>query len=247
MTTQRTVLITGGTSGIGLGLARRYAQGGARVVITGRSTERLKQARAALPGCVTIAGDLARADARERLADRIVSELGGLDVLVNNAGLQRRVDIAHDTAAWPERQAEIDLLFCAPIHLGTLLVPLLREARQGGQLVNVTSGGAFNPQTFAPGYSAAKAALHSYTMNLRRALAGTGVTVTELIPPAVATALAGPGRAHGADLDAFCDAVFPRIERGEAEVGFGPTDTAEFRESLSAEHARFEAFARRNG
>ncbi len=84
-------------------------------------------------------------------------------------------------------------------------------------------------------------------MNLRRVLAGTGVTVTELIPPAVATALAGPGQAHGADLDAFCDAVFPRIERGEAEVGFGPTDTAEFRERLSAEHARFKAFARRNG
>jgi uncharacterized oxidoreductase len=240
MTTARIVLITGGTSGIGLGLARRYAAAGARVAVTGRSAERLDRVRVALPDVVPFAGDLAVPAERERLADRVRDELGGLDVLVNNAGVQRRVEYARDASPWAERQAEIDLLLAAPIHLADLLLPLLL-AGDSGQIVNVTSGGAFIPQPFAPTYSAAKAGLHSATVTLRDALRDTGVRVTELIPPAVATDLAGVGNAHGADVDAFCDAVFPELEARHDEVGFGPTASEAFREVLRADHERFAA------
>lgn len=111
--------------------------------------------------------------------------------------------------------------------------------------MNVTSGGAFVPQPFAPVYSAVKAALHSWTMNLRYALAGTTVRVTELIPPAVATGPAGPGHTHGADVDEFCDAVFPGLTEGQNEVGFGPTASPDFQRALAGEHRRFDAAAQR--
>jgi uncharacterized oxidoreductase len=81
--------------------------------------------------------------------------------VINNAGVKRRVPLASDTAAWPERQAEIDILFSAPVHLNHLLIPLMLRSNKPGMIVNVTSGGAFIPQVFAPLYSASKAALHS--------------------------------------------------------------------------------------
>lgn len=179
-------------------------------MLTGRSSSRLAQARGLVPGASTISGNLADPADREQLARRINSDFGRLDVLVNNAGIQRRTAVADDSAPWAERQEEIDLLLAAPLHLVALLTPLLRSS-DSGQIVNVTSGGAFVPQPFAPTYSAAKAALHRYTMNLRYAFGETNVTVTELAPPAVATGLTE--QAHGANLDDFCDAVFPELEQ----------------------------------
>ena len=238
------VLITGSTSEIGLGLAQRYARTGAQLVLTGRSARRLELARQQVPRAATIEGDLANPASRERLADTVRAEYGRLDVLVNNAGIQRRIGIASDGATWPERQHEIDLLLAAPIHLVSLFTPLLL-ASEAGQLINVTSGGAFLPQAFAPTYSAAKAALHSYTMNARYAFGDTSVSVTELIPPAVATDLAGPGQTHGVDTDEYCDTAFPFLERRLDEVGSGPTATPEFNQRLQLEHDQFAAAATR--
>ena len=135
-------------------------------------------------------------------------------LLINNAGIQRRVSLASDTASWSEHQAEIDTLLSGPVHLNYLLVPLMLRHRQASLIVNVTSGGAFIPQVFAPIYSACKAAVHSYTVTLRHALRETGVRVVELIPPAVRTALAGPASTHGAPLDEFCELQFSRHSSG---------------------------------
>ncbi|MEX8033820.1 SDR family NAD(P)-dependent oxidoreductase [Microbacterium sp. 20-116] len=244
MTTSRIALITGGTAGIGLGLARRYAGAGARVVVAARPSARLADVPQVIPGATSIAVDLEAPEGRDALADAIVERYGRLDVLVNNAGIQRRVSVAEDASPWPERQRELDLLFAAPVHLTTLLLPVLRAA-PAGQVVNVTSGGAFTPQPFAPVYSAMKAALHGWTVTLRHALADTPVAVTELIPPAVATGLAGPGQAHGLGVDDFCDAVFPGLEAREVEVGAGPTATEEFRRLLADGARRFAASATR--
>lgn len=245
MSTHQTVLITGGSAGIGLALARRYHRRGDIVVATGRSATRLDRLRVELPGAVTFAGDLSRPSDREELAESIATDHPSLDVLINNAGIQRRIGIADDDSPWSERQAEIDILLGAPIHLTTLLTPLLLERPEGAQIVNVTSGGAFIPQPFAPTYSAAKAALHSYTMTLRHSLASTSVRVTELIPPAVATGLAGPGQSHGADVDAFADAAFEGITARRENVGFGPTASDEFQQRLADERARFDAASTR--
>ncbi|MFJ6651884.1 SDR family NAD(P)-dependent oxidoreductase [Microbacterium sp. NPDC091313] len=238
MSTEQTVLITGGSAGIGRGLARRFAAAGARVIVAARPSPRLDAVPGAIPGADILPVDLASAAAREELAHAVLQRHGRVDVLVNNAGFQRRVGIAEDADPWPEHQREIDLLFAAPVHLTSLLLPELRRA-PAGQVVNITSGGAFTPQPFAPSYSALKAALHSWTVTLRDALADTSVAVTELFPPAVATGLAGPGASHGLDLDAFCDEVFPAIVRRDPEVGAGATATAEFRAARAADADRF--------
>jgi uncharacterized oxidoreductase len=238
------VLITGGSDGIGRGLAARYLATGAKVLITGRNAEKLEKAARELPGILTFANDIARVEAREALASHVQSHLPRLDVVINNAGIQRRVSLASDTAPWSERQAEIDILLSAPVHLNHLLIPLMLRSKEPALIVNVTSGGAFVPQVFAPIYSACKAALHSYTVTLRHALQGTKLRVVELVPPAVQTGLGDPGVTHGAPLDEFCDAVFASLQRGDAEViGFGRTGTPEFRQMLETAEPFFKASA----
>lgn len=242
MSTRRHVLITGGSSGIGLGLARRLHSRGDRVTITGRSSERLARVAEELPGTRFITGDLALATDRELLASAVADDL---DVLINNAGIQRRVALAAEDAPWEERQKEIDLLLAAPIHLTGLLVPAMLQRGGAATVVNVTSGGAFIPQPFAPVYSAAKAALHSFTLNLRLALEDTSVRVVEVIPPAVATGLSGLEHPHGADVDVFCDTVMAGLDSGALEVGYGPTATPELRARLDADRAAIASAAQR--
>lgn len=106
----RSVLVTGGSAGIGLGLARRYRRAGHRVLVTGRDPGRLATVAAGEPGVETFAGDLADPTERERLAEHVRRVLPELDVLVNNAGIQRRVGIAADVVPWSEVQNEIDVL-----------------------------------------------------------------------------------------------------------------------------------------
>ena len=242
---QATVLITGGTQGIGFGLAKRFADAGSTVIITGRDATRAQDALAGLPGAHGWVSDVSKEEDRVSLARHIESSFPGLNVLINNAGMQRRISLAADTAPWPERQKEIDTLLAGPIHLNSLLVPMMLKAAGSGIIVNVTSGGAFIPQVFAPVYSACKAGLHSYTVTLRHALQGTPLRVVELIPPAVQTGLAGPGAGHGAPLEEFCDTVFAELIRGAEVVGFGATATSEFAQLMDAPKKFFQASAAR--
>lgn len=238
------VLITGGSEGIGRGLAQRFLKAGGAVFVTGRNPEKLKLAAADLAGLQTLVNDISKPHERVYLAERIQSVLPNLNVVVNNAGIQRRIALAADNAPWPDRQAEIDTLLSAPIHLNHLLIPLMLKHGQPSVIVNVTSGGAFVPQVFAPVYSASKAALHSYTVTLRHALGGTSIRVVELIPPAIQTGLSGPGTVHGAPLDEFCDAVFSALTTQDETIGFGPTATPEFRQLVEAADP---VFKRRSG
>jgi uncharacterized oxidoreductase len=240
------VLITGGSEGIGRALAERFLRSGAGVLVTGRSADKLSAVASALPGLRTFVNDISVADERERLAQHVREVMPGLNVLINNAGIQRRISLAADTAPWSERQIEIDTLLAAPVHLNHLLVPVILAQGGPGMVVNVTSGGAYIPQPFAPVYSACKAALHSYTMNLRFALANTPCRVIEIIPPAIRTALAGPGATHGAPLDDFCDVVFRALSEGDAtEIGFGATAGPAIEERLSLDRQLFESFSGR--
>jgi uncharacterized oxidoreductase len=238
---QAQVLITGGSEGIGLGLAQRYLQAGSRVMITGRSADKLQNAKIAFPGLEIFVNDIGIAGQRQTLYGHVETIMPGINILINNAGIQRRVGLAVDDAEWAKRQAEIDILLSAPVHLNHLLIPVILAHGRPSAIVNVTSGGGYIPQVFAPVYSACKAAIHSYTMTLRHALAGTNCKVVELVPPAVQTALAGPGVAHGATLDDFCDAVFRELAAGKkVEVGFGPTK--ELRQEINGQDLK-EIFA----
>lgn len=240
------VLITGGSDGIGLGLAQRYLRRGDRVLVTGRRADRLRAAAERNPGLETFVSDIGAPSDREALAGHIARVMPELDTIVDNAGIQRRIPLAADRDPWRDAETELQVLFSGPVHLNRLLIPLLLGTGREALIISVTSGGAYAPQTFAPIYSAAKAALHSYTVNLRWSLAETPIRVTELIPPAVATALAGEDDRHGADPETFCDTVFPMLDGARDEVGFGPTASDQFSALLDAERALFRASAGRS-
>jgi uncharacterized oxidoreductase len=240
------VLITGGSEGIGRGLAARFLKAGHRVIITGRNKTKLNKLAAELPGLEIFAGDIGSVAEREVLAQHVERVIPNLEVLINNAGIQRRIPLAADQASWSERQAEIDILFSGPVHLNHLLIPLLLRPGKNSLIVNVTSGGAYIPQVFAPIYSASKAALHHYTLILRESLKSTPCKVIELVPPAVQTGLAGPGSNHGVNTEEFCDAVFDTLLKRELqEIGYGTTVNLQVSISGQPLQKLFEASAAR--
>jgi uncharacterized oxidoreductase len=215
-----TVLVTGGASGIGLAFARRFLAAGSAVVICGRREQKLREAAAANAGLRTHVCDLSQQSDRVHLAESMRGEFPTLNVLVNNAGIQRKVRLAGQEP-WDDAREEIATNLEAPIHLTRLFIPhLLQQPRAA--IINVTSGLAFAPRADTPIYSATKAALHSFTLSLRHQLARTSIQTIEIIPPALDTDLGGPGlHTFGANVDEFADAVFARLSGDEVEIGYG--------------------------
>jgi uncharacterized oxidoreductase len=240
--TNRTVIVTGGASGIGLAIAVRFQRAGSSVIVCGRREATLREAASAFPGLITHAADLSNPDARVAFRDWLVRQHPSLDVLVNNAGVQRRLSIMDDEP-WETTHQEIAINVEAPIHLSRLLIPHLRQ-QPGAAIVNVTSGLSFAPLANVPIYCATKAALHSFTLSLRHQLRDTPIEVVEIVPPAVNTDLGGPGlHTFGVDVNEFADAVLSRVARGEREVGFGFAEQARqaSREQLGAMFERLNA------
>jgi len=219
-----TVLVTGGASGIGLALAQRFMQAGSTVIVCGRRKDKLEEARARHPGLETHVCDLAKEKQREKLHAWVTEEHPRLNVLVNNAGIQRRVRILGES--WSETHEEIAINFEAPVHLTSLLLPhLVKQERPA--ILNVTSGLAFSPMASAPIYCATKAAMHSFTLSLRHQLAGTPVQVIEVIPPAVNTDLGGPGlHTFGVAIEEFVNAVTMGLRQGDPEIAYGYSQRA---------------------
>jgi uncharacterized oxidoreductase len=215
-----TVLITGGATGIGFALAERFLAAGSDVVICGRRKDRLREAREKHPRIQTRVCDVAKDSDRVSLCNWAVREFPRLNVLINNAGIQRRVPLV-DNEKWKLTRQEIAVNFEAPVHLSTMLLPhFVKQERPA--IVNITSGLSFVPLALAPIYSATKAALHSFTLSLRHQLSGTPIEVIEIIPPAVNTELGGYGLHNfGAPLGEFTDAVMARLEAGDLEIPYG--------------------------
>src|SRR6478735_63757 len=219
-----TVLITGGASGIGLAFAERFLKAGSKVIICGRREEKLMEAQVRFPGLQTRVCDVASETDRIALFDWASQEFPDLNVLVNNAGIQLRTDLANTQLSWKEQQNEIAINFEAPAHMATLFIPFLKKQKEP-VILNVTSGLAFTPGAFAPVYSATKAALHSFTQSLRYQLSNTNIKVIEVAPPAVNTDLSAPGlHTFGAPVDEFADAIFERLAGEELEMGYGSSE-----------------------
>ena len=183
-----TVLITGGSSGIGAGIARAFLENDNQVIITGRNAEKLQKARAQLPGLTAIQSDVSNPDDIDSLYQRVAEEFGGLNILINNAGIMRKINLQNHDLSAAELTKEIDVNIKGPIWMNHAFLPLLKQQR-GAAIVNVSAGLAFVPLPISPISSAAKAALHSYTLSLREQLRNTRVRVFELAPPATNTGI----------------------------------------------------------
>ncbi|GAA0624662.1 SDR family oxidoreductase [Kutzneria viridogrisea] len=188
-TTRNTILVTGGTSGIGLGLALRLHQAGNKVVVAGRREELLDQIAAEHEGIDTLVLDVADPTSITNAQETLSRTHPELNVLVNNAGIMLAEDLLGPDAL-PVAEATVTTNLLGPIRMSAAFIPLLARQREAA-IVNVTSGLAFVPLPVTPTYSATKAALHSYTESLRVQLADTSIQVIELVPPAVRTALMG--------------------------------------------------------
>jgi uncharacterized oxidoreductase len=186
--TGNTILITGGGSGIGRGLAEAFQAAGNRVIITGRRREVLEETVAANPGMSFQTLDVEDPVAIRAFAAQIVRDFPGLNVLINNAGIMRPETVVADPVDLSVADATITTNLLGPLRMTAALLPHLRKQPKA-TIINVTSGLAFVPRFDFATYCATKAALHSSTQSLRHELRKTSVEVLELAPPLVATDL----------------------------------------------------------
>jgi uncharacterized oxidoreductase len=188
--TGNTILITGGGSGIGRGLAEALHALGNQVVIAGRRKNALDETTAANPGMRSFELDIEAPAAIRSVAAQIADQFPLLNVLINNAGIMRPEMLLTQGDDLANAEATVATNLLGPIRLTAALLPLLRK-QPSSTIINVSSGLAFLPLTLTPTYCATKAAIHSYTLSLRYQLKSTSTEVLELIPPYVATHLMG--------------------------------------------------------
>lgn len=183
------VLITGGGSGIGLALAKKFLSKGNTVIITGRNLSKLKKIKAELPPIHIFQSDVSQDHEVQKLANDLENQFEGIDVLVNNAGIMLLLDAGDESNDLQKQFEEIDINFNSPIRLLHYFLPQLKKS-ENGVLVNVSSGLAYVPFSQSPVYSGTKAALHFWTKAIRPQLKPHHIKVIELMPPVVDTKLA---------------------------------------------------------
>jgi uncharacterized oxidoreductase len=183
-----TILITGGGSGIGRGLAEALQALGNQVIIAGRRKQALEATTAANPGMKSVTLDIDNAGSIPAFAGQLAREYPALNVLINNAGIMRPENLQAQPEDLRDAEAIITTNLLGPIRLTAALLPLLRK-QQASTIMMVSSGLAFVPLAPTPTYCATKAAIHSYTQSLRYQLKGSSTEVLELIPPYVQTDL----------------------------------------------------------
>jgi uncharacterized oxidoreductase len=192
--TDNTILITGGGSGIGRGLAEAFHALGNKVIIAGRRQHTLEEVTDANPGMASVNLDITDPKAIQSFAAEVTELHPSLNVLINNAGISRLEDLKAKQGDTTHAEAMITTNLLGPIRLTTALLPHLRKQSRA-TIINVTSGLAFVPLPIGPTYSATKAAMHSYTESLRFQFKDTPVEFLEIIPPYVQTELGGPAQA----------------------------------------------------
>jgi len=211
------ILITGGGSGIGLGLTERFIKENNTVIVCGRRESVLKELSGKYPSVITRRCDLSNAVEREDLFRWISETHSDLNVLVNNAGIQQWMSIT-DSDFFKRAQEEIAINIEAPVHLTSLFIDL----KSLNTIINITSGLSFVPMTRMPVYSASKAFLHSFTLSLRHLLKTKNIEVIEVIPPALNTDLGGKGLHNTASpVNEFIEAVFLQLKQGKSELAYG--------------------------
>lgn len=211
------ILVTGGASGIGLGLTERFIRENNTVIICGRREDVLQEVASKFPSVITKVCDLSIEEERTKLFEWIRAEHSDLNVLVNNAGIQNWMNVT-DNDFYERAKQEVSINVLAPVHLTSLFLNLPSI----NTIVNVTSGLAFVPLAKVPVYCSTKAFFRSFTLSLRYLLKEKNVEVVEVIPPALNTDLGGKGIHDAAPpVSEFVDAIFNQIKEGKDELTFG--------------------------
>ena len=211
------ILITGGASGIGLGLTERFIKENNTVIICGRREEVLLEAKEKFPSVITKVCDLSKEEERIELYNWISKHHSDINVLVNNAGIQNWMNIT-DEDFYAKSVLEVTTNVLAPIHLTTLFL----NSPKLDTIINVTSGLSFLAFAKVPVYSATKSFFHSFTLSLRYLLKPRNIEVIEVIPPALNTDLGGKGLHDGQpEVSDFVEAIFQQMKEGKNELTFG--------------------------
>ena len=237
-----TILITGGATGIGLALAEAFLREGSTVLITGRREAKLLEAQVKLPALHIKVCDVADAGQREELLRWATTRFPEINVLVNNAGIQRDIDLTKGVEDLLSGGDELRTNLEAPVYLSALFIPHLK-GKKNAAILNVTSGIAFVPSVKSPIYSTTKAALHTFSVVLRRQLRSLGIQVFEVVPPLVLdTELNPEGRAKAREAAGgvpdsvrfahmnfpsaavFAERVLEKLSEGVTEIGYGSSE-----------------------
>jgi uncharacterized oxidoreductase len=222
----RTVLVTGGTSGIGLGIAEAFHGLGSKVIVCGRDKKRLAAVEEKFPGITALPCDVGDGLQRKNLATEVMRRFPNVDILVNNAGIQRYVDLKKGFDELKSGEDEIAINFVSTVELTALFIGFLMK-RPSAAIINVSSGLGFMPMVTTPIYSATKAAIHAYTLVLRQQLNDTSVRVIEIVPAMVDTGLNREGRddAHlkyrGVSLSDYIPTVISGLEKDDEMIFHG--------------------------
>jgi uncharacterized oxidoreductase len=237
--TNRTILITGGSSGIGLELAVRLLRRDNTVIITGRNQQALDAAQQRFPGLHAFRSDVSEGDGIRELHDIVSTRFPALDTLVNNAGVMRIVKLGEERPL-EDVTREVDIDLNGPIRMVQQFLPLLRS-QPSALIVNVSSGLAFVPFPISPVYSAAKAGIRAYTRCLRIQLEGSNVTVVELAPPLTETPLLTAefsGQMQGQSgmaVDVLVQRAIAGIEAGKTEIRPGQSNILKIASRIAPE------------
>jgi uncharacterized oxidoreductase len=222
-TSENTILITGGSAGIGFAIAKQLTAKNNHVIIVGRNPERLQKAAAELTNVTAISADISYAEDVDKLVDRLVNEFPSLNIVINNAGFAQMNNLLTDSDTFEKASAEILTNYLSIVSLNEKLLPLLRKQTEAA-IVNVSSVVAFVPSSVLTGYSASKAALHSYTQSLRHFLSSTSVKVFELMPPLVDTEFSAEiGGHNGIKPAVVAEELIAALETDTFEIRVGNT------------------------
>lgn len=232
--TGRTILITGGSAGIGLAFALKFLELGNDVIVTGRRQAVLDAVKSRHPKLHTIQSDIGDPKQIAELAARVKAEFPKLDVLMNNAGVGAAMNLTVPASDLTALTNEIDINLGGVIRMTSALIDILTV--NGGTIINVSSGLAFVPLPSNAIYSATKAAVHSYTQSLRFQLESRGVEVIELMPPAVRTDLTDEFAGHDISMISTEELVrlsFAGLRSGKLEIWPGQTRQLAFLRRLA--------------
>ena len=185
---ENTILITGGSSGIGFEMAKKFLASKNKVIITGRKLDKLEKAKQKLGNVTIIQSDVSNPDSIKELYEQVSKDFPDLNILINNAGVMFTINLQDHNLSSSELTSELDINVKGTVWMNDAFLPLLKKNKNAAT-VTVSSGLAFVPLPISPVYCATKAALHSYTLSLRAQLKNTDVKVFELAPPATETEL----------------------------------------------------------